>query len=586
MQRFGLTPEEHDLVVLAGLAEEHEGLARTFRALHPLGEPRPSVGLAGLVLAEAGRDELRRLLAEGPAVGSGVLVVEGSGVLPERSLRLADRLWEVLQGVDARPAGLGVVTLDDVVPGLDDWLEEDAAEVAARAVRERAAVTILVVGDDPVVSTSRATALLASVGASAFAVRARSEDGHLSAAEMALADVHAVARDLVLVLVAGDLDPGGGPLDLPALPHLSGPVVVVALADACARTAGGRCWGCRPPSVSPAASRRPGGCCSPISTSRRPTRSPRGHRSTPALGRGDRGDAAASGLAPSPHTVASAVRRAHRGDAAAGGSADAAARRLGAPRPAAGRRGPAARRSRPARPPGQRARGRGGWRARPAPPAGSGCCSPVPRAPGKTLAAEVLATAAETDLLAVDLSRVVSKWIGETEKNLAAAFDVAERTQAVLFFDEADALFGARTEICDAHDRYANLETAYLLQRHGPLRRARRAGHQPAPQHRPGVHAADGLRRRLPAARLSRAATLWTLHLPADHLGRRRRHSTRSPASTRSRAGGSATRRSRRLLRRRGSRRGRPPAPPDGSDRREYGKASLPYPGDPPRRTP
>jgi adenylate kinase family enzyme len=84
---------------------------------------------------------------------------------------------------------------------------------------------------------------------------------------------------------------------------------------------------------------------------------------------------------------------------------------------------------------------------------------------GKSLAAEALASAASTDLLRVDTSQVVSKWIGETEENLAAAFDAAERTQAVLFMDEADALFGARTAISDAHDRYANLETAYLLQR-------------------------------------------------------------------------------------------------------------------------
>lgn len=88
-----------------------------------------------------------------------------------------------------------------------------------------------------------------------------------------------------------------------------------------------------------------------------------------------------------------------------------------------------------------------------------------PPGTGKSLAAEAVATAAGTDMLVVDASQVVSKWIGETEKNLAAAFDVAERTQAVLFIDEADALFGARTEISDAHDRYANLETAYLLQR-------------------------------------------------------------------------------------------------------------------------
>jgi SpoVK/Ycf46/Vps4 family AAA+-type ATPase len=67
--------------------------------------------------------------------------------------------------------------------------------------------------------------------------------------------------------------------------------------------------------------------------------------------------------------------------------------------------------------------------------------------------------------MVVDVSRLVSKWLGETEKNLAATFDAAERTQAVLLLDEADGLFGTRTEISDAHDRYANLETAYLLQR-------------------------------------------------------------------------------------------------------------------------
>jgi SpoVK/Ycf46/Vps4 family AAA+-type ATPase len=88
-----------------------------------------------------------------------------------------------------------------------------------------------------------------------------------------------------------------------------------------------------------------------------------------------------------------------------------------------------------------------------------------PPGTGKTLSAEVLAHELQVDLLVIDISRVVSKWIGETEKNLAEVFDAAERAQAVLLFDEADALFGRRTEVSDAHDRYANLETAYLLAR-------------------------------------------------------------------------------------------------------------------------
>ena len=88
-----------------------------------------------------------------------------------------------------------------------------------------------------------------------------------------------------------------------------------------------------------------------------------------------------------------------------------------------------------------------------------------PPGTGKTIAAEALAHALRQDLYRVDLSAVVSKYVGETEKNLASAFDEAERGCAVLFFDEADALFSRRTEVRDAHDRYANLEVNYLLQR-------------------------------------------------------------------------------------------------------------------------
>ncbi|MCH8988027.1 MAG: ATP-binding protein [Chloroflexi bacterium] len=84
---------------------------------------------------------------------------------------------------------------------------------------------------------------------------------------------------------------------------------------------------------------------------------------------------------------------------------------------------------------------------------------------GKTMAAGVLARRLELDLYRVDLSSVVSKYIGETEKNLSQIFEVAETANAVLFFDEADALFGKRSEVKDAHDRYANIEVSYLLQR-------------------------------------------------------------------------------------------------------------------------
>jgi SpoVK/Ycf46/Vps4 family AAA+-type ATPase len=84
---------------------------------------------------------------------------------------------------------------------------------------------------------------------------------------------------------------------------------------------------------------------------------------------------------------------------------------------------------------------------------------------GKTMAIEALAGELDVDLFRMDVSRVVGKYIGETEKNLDRVFGEAERANAVLYFDEADALFGKRSEVKDAHDRYANLKVDYLLQR-------------------------------------------------------------------------------------------------------------------------
>jgi SpoVK/Ycf46/Vps4 family AAA+-type ATPase len=88
-----------------------------------------------------------------------------------------------------------------------------------------------------------------------------------------------------------------------------------------------------------------------------------------------------------------------------------------------------------------------------------------PSGTGKTMAAEVIAHELHLDLYKIDLSQVVSKYIGETEKNLQKVFQEAQTSNAILFFDEADALFGKRSEVKDAHDRYANIEIGYLLQK-------------------------------------------------------------------------------------------------------------------------
>jgi len=88
-----------------------------------------------------------------------------------------------------------------------------------------------------------------------------------------------------------------------------------------------------------------------------------------------------------------------------------------------------------------------------------------PSGTGKTMAAQILARSLDLDIYRVDLAQVVNKYIGETEKRLAQLFERAERSNVIIFFDEADALFGQRTKVKDAHDRYANIEIDYLLQR-------------------------------------------------------------------------------------------------------------------------
>ncbi|HSL57155.1 MAG TPA: ATP-binding protein [Acidimicrobiales bacterium] len=107
----------------------------------------------------------------------------------------------------------------------------------------------------------------------------------------------------------------------------------------------------------------------------------------------------------------------------------------------------------------------GDWGFRAVPSAGLVALFSGPSGTGKTLTAEIIAGELGLDLYKLELSSVVSKYIGETEKHLEQLFDAAAAGNVVLFFDEADALFGKRSEVSDAHDRYANIETSYLLQR-------------------------------------------------------------------------------------------------------------------------
>ena len=105
-----------------------------------------------------------------------------------------------------------------------------------------------------------------------------------------------------------------------------------------------------------------------------------------------------------------------------------------------------------------------GWRAKGTRGLGVAALFSGPSGTGKTMAAEILANELQLDLFRIDLSQLVSKYIGETEKNLARVFAGAEASGAILLFDEADALFGKRSDVKDSHDRYANVEVSYLLQ--------------------------------------------------------------------------------------------------------------------------
>ena len=124
-----------------------------------------------------------------------------------------------------------------------------------------------------------------------------------------------------------------------------------------------------------------------------------------------------------------------------------------------------------------------------------------PSGTGKTMAAGVIAGELGLDLYKIDLSQVVSKYIGETEKNLDRIFAAAEDANAILFFDEADALFGKRSEVKDAHDRYANIEIAYLLQKMEEYEGVAILATNLRPEHRRRVLAPAALHRRVSRSR-------------------------------------------------------------------------------------
>lgn len=461
-RRFGLDDDEHDLLILAGLPEEHEGLATTFRSLHPQAEPRPTVGLAALLLGGGAseRTRLRGLLAAGSAVRHGLLRVQGTGPFFERSLLPADELWSALHGCDAWPDDVARVPVGAPPAGMAAWLEQPDVRACVAAVRRGVRALIVVPHPDRIVGEARCAAIAAAAGVPLVGASIDPADP----ARVALVLAHAAARGAVPMLETGDSSgQAGAPVPLGDYP---GPVLATAApgvllpapnravltvdAGAVPTASVHAAWVSALPGIDGHARTLAG-------------RHPLDPAITAQLALDlDLADAADRELDPA--RVSAMIRQ--RTGATLPASARLVSPRAGwseivLPGEALDQLRSAVDRLE------QQDTVLEDWGLAERTQASRGVRMLFTGAPGtgKSLAASVLATAAGTDLMIVDVSQLVSKWLGETEKNLATAFDAAERTRAVLLLDEADALFGTRTEISDAHDRYANLETAYLLQR-------------------------------------------------------------------------------------------------------------------------
>ena len=471
-----------DVMVLAALPHAHECLAALLRLWHPDGEPCATVTLALSWLEASGRlgddetarEALRRALSSGPLARLGLWRLRGDrsdGPWHSRSLQLDEVAWAAWSGRSPEGAGAPLEGGAATVPGLDDWLAQTEVQAAALALQQGQPCQILVQGGTAAMRRTRVRALLGLAGVAAVRVAQASEgqgQAWLYQAAWWLEDTH-------------DALPGGAPLagvDDGALEDAGTEGFAEAhrwpLTQICSAAHAGAV-----PVTGLPRLRLQVRALTPVAR--------RSLWSTLLPQLGDQAAVLAARYPIEPDEARDVVR-------------DLALRQTLLQRPmnlddvADGVR---ARVTAVQRAGVTRVVPQAGWDALLVPPVAVEALQAAVRrvsqqltvlddwgfaqgrgdrrgvrllfhgtpGTGKTLAAEVMARALGVDLLVVDLASLVSKWIGETEKNLAAVFDLAERSRALLLFDEADALFGKRTDTQDAQDRYANLETAYLLQR-------------------------------------------------------------------------------------------------------------------------
>ena len=457
---LNLTALELKLVILTGLPELHEGLADIISMVNPEKKPRVSVGLAAQMLCPSGdRKDFNRVVHAGNAVKSGLLRLQGDNPLYLQHLFLAD-IWPLLSGLDVWPETIIPENIEWVDWGLDDWFNHPEVKVTSECLTNNAKVTLRFIADDSSAAVSRAVALIRHIGryATVFTIATPKD---LQSVQLLI--LHCMARNTVPVLNFSSMEdshikPGG-------LGMFSGTLVVI--------TSGSQ----------------------QVEIDNRPVLQVDLEKlDIQALTRmwqkampGPRGELTAAVLAsrfPVEPYIAAQIAIDLECIGSVGGVTDIA-------RQIRIRAGTGIRTGiKLVRPVATwddlvlkqnsidqlldsvnrlkyqaRVLNEWGFLKDRCGARGVRILLTGPSGTGKTLSAEVLAKELGVDLLIVDIARVVSKWIGETEKNLEQAFVCAESTRAVLLFDEADALFGKRTEVADAHDRYANLETAYLLTR-------------------------------------------------------------------------------------------------------------------------
>ena len=468
--RLGLDGLDLDLLVLAGLPGEREGLAAILRDLHPESRPVATGGLAA-ALAETGliggglesdtplgrRQTARERLVAGALGRSGLVRLDRAAPFAEAAIVPGPACWEALRGEDLWPPACRPWAAPAATDGLRGWSRTSAARAATEAFRHLEPIVAITFCERPVAAAARLAALAEFAGRTARIVK----QVPASSAGIALVALHALARDVVpIVVVEGtehlDVEPDAVPWPIAVCRHEGTsvrswprPLIEIPFAPL-GREDRRAALGAAFPELEPPSHPVGPATAEPVdlaeaATNLRTTSHLTGHRfqahdvrrvlehldtSAPPTG------------AVVVHPVATFANLVVSGDILA--QLREAAARLAHREIVLDRWGFLA--GRP---------GREGLRLLFHGPPGT----------GKTLASEVLAGTLGRDLLVVDLSRMVSKWVGETEKNLAATFESAERTGSALLFDEADALFGRRTEVGDARDRYANLETAYLLSR-------------------------------------------------------------------------------------------------------------------------